>query len=452
MAIAIVNNVQGEVFAVNNQGVRRRLQNGDQLQEGEVLVTALGSSADLDMGGGNLVNVPEQQTFMPDGSVGGPEQPDTASSALESAAAAQTVIPALAPTGVNALVEGEAADSNPRGLGEFVLGNFLVSDPNGGATVESVTINGTVIPMDSLVGSVISGHSGTLTITGFNPATGLASFTYGLTTATTGTGDTDSFTFTATDGTSISDAATIPLSIQDDASRAVIDASGISANTASMNGNVLTNDVLSADGPGVVTNAGTFHSSYGTLVLHSDGSYTYTVDNSNPAVQGLGAGQTLSENFNYTLQGVDASHSSAVLTITITGNTGANVITGGAGNELLSGGVGADTFKWVLGDQGTTETPAVDIITDWGIGTDKIDLRDLLSGEHSTTGPNLTSYLHFDTVGGTTTINVSTTGAVGTSHNQEIVLMGVDLNSNNFDSDAIVIAALLSAGKLIVDP
>ncbi len=109
MAIAIVNNVQGEVFAINEQGVRRRLQNGDQLQEGEVLVTAPDSSADLDMGGGNLVNVPEQQTFMPDGSVGGPEQPDTASSALESAAAAQRVIQALASGDVNALLEAEAA-------------------------------------------------------------------------------------------------------------------------------------------------------------------------------------------------------------------------------------------------------------------------------------------------------------------------------------------------------
>ena len=76
----------------------------------------------------------------------------------------------------------------------------------------------------------------------------------------------------------------------------------------------------------------------------------------------------------------------------------------------------------------------------------------MLIGEHNGAGVdanNLSSYLHFNTVGGTTTINVSTAGTVGASHDQEILLTGIDLNGNNGVSDAAVIASLLSASKLI---
>jgi len=110
MAISTVINVKGEVFAVTREGVEHRLQNGDTLQEGEVLVTAPGSSAELDMGGGKAVSVPEQQTLTVDEAVGGPVTPDAASSALESAAAAQKVIQALASGDANALLEAAAAD------------------------------------------------------------------------------------------------------------------------------------------------------------------------------------------------------------------------------------------------------------------------------------------------------------------------------------------------------
>ena len=36
-----------------------------------------------------------------------------------------------------------------------------------------------------------------------------------------------------------------------------------------------------------VTNAGTFTTNYGTLVINADGSYSYTLDNSNPQVNAL---------------------------------------------------------------------------------------------------------------------------------------------------------------------
>jgi Ca2+-binding RTX toxin-like protein len=57
---------------------------------------------------------------------------------------------------------------------------------------------------------------------------------------------------------------------------------------------------------------------------------------------------------------------------TIVGNTGNNILDGGAGKDTLSGGAGADTFVFQFGQSLIT---GVDRITDFTIGTDKIDLR-----------------------------------------------------------------------------
>jgi Ca2+-binding RTX toxin-like protein len=57
---------------------------------------------------------------------------------------------------------------------------------------------------------------------------------------------------------------------------------------------------------------------------------------------------------------------------TITGNSGNNILDGGAGKDTLSGGAGADTFVFQFGQ---SLISGVDRITDFTIGTDKIDLR-----------------------------------------------------------------------------
>ncbi len=58
---------------------------------------------------------------------------------------------------------------------------------------------------------------------------------------------------------------------------------------------------------------------YGTITLAADGSYTYTLDNTNPLVQQLAPGETLTETYNYTLTDKDGDTSTSTLTITITG-------------------------------------------------------------------------------------------------------------------------------------
>jgi VCBS repeat-containing protein len=60
-------------------------------------------------------------------------------------------------------------------------------------------------------------------------------------------------------------------------------------------GDVLT--VASVDGVAAAT--GSVAGTYGSLTFADDGSYTYNLTNSDPAVQALGAGETLTETFDY---------------------------------------------------------------------------------------------------------------------------------------------------------
>ena len=60
--------------------------------------------------------------------------------------------------------------------------------------------------------------------------------------------------------------------------------------------------------------------SYGSLVLNANGSYTYTVDNSNAAVEALrSAASELYDTFTYTMRDTAGATSTATLTITIQG-------------------------------------------------------------------------------------------------------------------------------------
>mgnify|MGYP002142527196 CR=1 FL=1 len=60
---------------------------------------------------------------------------------------------------------------------------------------------------------------------------------------------------------------------------------------------------------------------HGNLVLNADGSYTYTLNNGDPAVNALNNGQTLTDSYTYTITDADGDTSTATLTITINGTT-----------------------------------------------------------------------------------------------------------------------------------
>ncbi|MDB6143311.1 MAG: toxin [Pseudomonas sp.] len=109
----------------------------------------------------------------------------------------------------------------------------------------------------------------------------------------------------------------------------------------------------------------------------------------------------------------------------LNGGAGDDILIGGPGNNTLTGGPGNDTFKWEQGNTGH------DLVTDFTLGSDKLDLSQLLQGENSSSA-SLDDYLHFKVTGTganvVTSIDVSSTA--GAAPTQTIDLAGVDLASH----------------------
>src|SRR5690606_24466978 len=69
------------------------------------------------------------------------------------------------------------------------------------------------------------------------------------------------------------------------------------------------------DGDGYMSISG----DHGQLKVKADGSYVYSLDNTDPAVQALKQGETLTEVFSYTVTDGEGGNDTAALTITING-------------------------------------------------------------------------------------------------------------------------------------
>ncbi len=122
-------------------------------------------------------------------------------------------------------------------------------------------------------------------------------------------------------------------------------------------GNVLANDsdAESAHSALTVSTAGTFIGQYGTLNLNTDGSYTYTINDNNSAVDALNIGGSLVETFAYTMSDNDPNNpltASSTLSITINGADDAPVISG------VSSGSATENF--VLAARGQLTASDVD--------------------------------------------------------------------------------------------
>lgn len=119
-----------------------------------------------------------------------------------------------------------------------------------------------------------------------------------------------------------------------DAPVAVADAASVKEDTDTpehpnpVTGNVLANDsdpdvhdthsVIAVNG--LAANVGAdVAGTYGTLHLNSDGSYSYTLDNTNPLVQALAEDEQVTDVFAYTNSDNWGATSSSELTITISG-------------------------------------------------------------------------------------------------------------------------------------
>ena len=171
---------------------------------------------------------------------------------------------------------------------------------------------------------------------------------------------TDSFTVTTVDGTS--QLVTITIHGTDDAAvisgditGTVLEAGGVANGTPGTP--TATGDLDAADDdspPGWTPASSASASGYGSYTLTADGVWTYTLDNSNAAVQALNAGQTLTDTFTATTVGGTAQ----LVTITIDGANDAAVITGTTSGAVTeAGGVanGTPGTPTATGDLNSTD-------------------------------------------------------------------------------------------------
>ena len=135
---------------------------------------------------------------------------------------------------------------------------------------------------------------------------------------------------------------------------------------------------------------------------------------------------------------------------TLNGGVGNDVLRGGAGTDTLDGGGGVDVLRWSLGETGS------DTVFNFEntVGTDVLDLRDLLSGElhGNNDAGNLANYLQFTTIAGTTTLRINADASGNGTVEQTIVLQDTDLTlGGTLTTDVAIIQDLLTKGKLITD-
>ncbi len=208
----------------------------------------------------------------------------------------------------------------------------------------AVTSNGEMVTWtqagNTLTGATSLGTVATISLGGFT-ATGNANeyeATYTLTLlapvdhADPTTEDTLSIPVSAvvSDGTGVSTSSIFNIMIEDDSPEAVDDSGEIvEGTTAVLTDNVLNNDGFGADGAatsGSVVLDASSAAVYGSFSLGADGTYTYTLDNSNPDVKALNVNDTLTESFTYTITDADGDTSTATLSITIKGSNDVPVI------------------------------------------------------------------------------------------------------------------------------
>lgn len=211
-------------------------------------------------------------------------------------------------------------------------GSLHINAPDGVATIAIGEV--TVFKNGALTGNTVSTDEGTLTVTGFDAATGELTFTYELTgnTLEHNTEATDkqmshNFAVTVTDVDDSTASSTITVNIVDDEPTAKND-SVLFEEAAAQKGvsgeSVLEDDVFGADAPAdkTVTSVNdhkpgeTVSGAYGELTLNADGTYTYKLGDKVDVPKG----KIYTENFTYTITDADGDTSTATLTIAIKGD------------------------------------------------------------------------------------------------------------------------------------
>ncbi|QKV57524.1 MAG: retention module-containing protein [Dechloromonas sp.] len=241
-------------------------------------------------------------------------------------------------------VNGVASGQSSVAEDATTTGSFTIGAPDGLDPAAALTIAGTAVSKAALEVSgtrpvAITTVQGILTLTGYNPVTGLVSYSYdpsGTAKDHTAGEVIDVIGIVVKDNNGDTQNGTLSINIVDTAPIAKPDTDSITEDAASdtVGGNVINagtgKDVLVADPVSVtaVSFAGSakvvgtqFAATYGYLTLNADGTYSYRLDNTNVAVNALKSGDSLSETFSYTITDADGDTSTTTLTITINGTT-----------------------------------------------------------------------------------------------------------------------------------
>ncbi len=237
------------------------------------------------------------------------------------------------------------------------------SDVDSGANGETAAVSAVRTGVEAgsgnagTVGQALTGQYGSLTLNADGTFTYAIDETNAEVQALRVSGQTltDSFTYTVSDTGGLTDQATLTITIDGRNDTPVAnndtgtaqEAGGVNNNRAGSNatGNVLTNDTdvdrlpngeaavvtgVRAGGEGGNVSGGVgsgVNGSYGRLTINADGSFTYVVDNTDPAVEALRlSGQTLTDTFTYAVTDAGGLTDQATLTITIQGQNDAPVV------------------------------------------------------------------------------------------------------------------------------
>ncbi|WP_108447829.1 retention module-containing protein [Halomonas sp. BN3-1] len=281
----------------------------------------------------------------------------------------------------------DGADPNEAGAGEHsvvegskatVTGTMTVAAEAG---ITDVSLGGEDITGaragDDTTHVTLEGAHGSVTVTHFDGASGQITYTYtedGEAADHRGSDPVlDSFVLQVTDneGDVASDSLdinildTVPLA-EDDAARVGEDSS------APVSGDLLDNDLARADGLSFEGFDDT-SAKYGTFTDHGDGTWSYSVNTVNAAVQALDDGEHLLETFNYTVRDADGDISTATLTVLIDGSTDGdpNVVIQDSDGDVTAGD------NSVVEGSGETVSGAMLLTASAGIGTATIAGSDI---------------------------------------------------------------------------
>lgn len=268
--------------------------------------------------------------------------------------------------GVDAVDDAATVVEGSHTIDHTTSGNLLDNDERGAAgTISAFTYK-------DETGTTQTGTIGTEVDTQYGRLTLNANGTWTYISDPTETHGTiiDTITYTLTDG-SHSSQADFDITVTDTTPTAVADTNAIMEEVASVSGNVFGAsgatsgdyvDTIGADTTATpvsgvargsssettdLTNANTVgagHSvngDYGSVVINADGTYTYTLDNTNLSIQDLTTNEHLTDTFSYTIKDSDGDISTTTLTITIDGADDGVTLTipdndvSGSGDEVV---------------------------------------------------------------------------------------------------------------------